>query len=343
MASHRSARKGFTLVELLVVIAIIGILVALLLPAIQAVREAVRRASCTNNLKQCGLTLHNHHSIRDRFPGVGATPTKCFSVQARLLPFAEEEALQKLIDFSQPLFLGPQGAVYLNPAQAAAAEMVLPLFRCPSDGMEDRYTEYQIGPSGGAFAGGNYVVCTGSGTGTNYDIRYATDGLFYYGSRCSFRQIKDGATNTLMMAESLLGSHSDGTGPRPGDAQRRVGWPPGLRFGSSGPGFTGVQNPDLEALAAGCTTWQGSRCSAWIVGRPLYSAFSTYMPPNTPVPDIAGQQHMGFFAARSQHPGGVNALMCDGGVRFINETIDLSIYRALGTICGKEVIPHDAY
>ncbi len=343
MYSPRFPRSAFTLVELLVVIAIIGVLIALLLPAVQAAREAARRASCVNNLRQCGLALHNYHDSYRVFPGVGDTPTRCFSVQARLLPFCEQSVLQELIDFRQPLFLGPAGAVYLNPAQAAAAAEKVSLFRCPSDGMDDYYTQYQIGASGGAFAGGNYVVCSGSGEGTSYDIRYATDGLFYYNSACSFRDITDGTTNTIVMAESLLGSHRDNTGPTPEDPQRQVGWPSGLRFGGSGPGFAGVVNPDLAALAASCTSWQGSRCSAWIVGRPLYSVFSTYMPPNTPVPDIAGQQHMGFFAARSNHPGGVNVLLGDGSVRFVGDTIDVRLYRALGTSSGREVIPGDAF
>ena len=331
-----AACRAFTLVEVLVVIAVIGILMALLLPAVQAAREAARRISCTNNLKQCGLAIHNYHDSFRVLPGIGETPTRCFSVQAKLLPFAEHASLQALIDFRQPLFLGPAGAVYLNPAQAAAAGSIVAIFRCPSDGTDDIFAEYQIGQPGDAFAGGNYVVSSGSGTGTTYDIRYPTDGPFYYDSACSFRDITDGTTNTLLMAESLLGSHRDTTGPVPEDSRRQVGWPAELRFGS-GAGFAGVENPDLSALAAGCTTWRGSRGAAWIVGRPMFSTMSTYMPPNTPIPDIAGQQHMGFFAARSNHPGGVNALWADGSVRFISETVELGLYRALGTISGGEI------
>jgi prepilin-type N-terminal cleavage/methylation domain-containing protein/prepilin-type processing-associated H-X9-DG protein len=338
MVYRSGSRKGFTLVELLVVITIIGILISLLLPAVQAAREAARRISCINNLKQCGLSIHNYHSSIHAFPGVGGTPTSCFSVQARILPFAEQTNLHNLINFSQPLFVGTAGNMKLNSVQADAAKTIVPMFRCPSDGANDLNSKYMV-DSGETLAGGNYVVCTGSGTGTTYDIRYATDGLFYYGSACDFRHIKDGASNTLMMSESLLGSLNDTAGSAPGDANRQVGWPGSgyNSFNSNSAGFVGITNPDLASVAAGCTTWEGSRCSAWIIGRPLFSAMSTYMLPNTPIPDIAGKQHMGFFAARSNHPGGVNILMADGSVRFVTDGIDLTTWRAIGTCCGGEV------
>ena len=156
-------------------IAIIGILVGLLLPAIQAAREASRRMSCGNNLKQLGVALHNYHDTYKVFPGVN--DSRSFSVQAKLLPYVEEEAVRGLIDFSQVLLTGSAGAVYLNPVQAEAARTVLPLFRCPSDGTRDVFTEYQVSTPGDAFAGGNYVVCMGSGTGTTYDYRSQTDGF----------------------------------------------------------------------------------------------------------------------------------------------------------------------
>ena len=333
------SRNGLTLVELLVVITIIGILISLLLPAVQAAREAARRISCINNIKQCGLAIHNYHSSMRAFPGVGGGPTTCFSAQAAILPFAEQGNLQALINFSQPLFVGPAGNMKLNPLQADAAKTIVPMFRCPSDGGNDLNSKYMVNP-GETLAGGNYVVCTGSGIGTTYDIRYATDGLFYYGSACDFRDIKDGASNTLMMSESLLGSMSDSTGSAPANSERQVGWPGGgySSFNANGPGFVGVVNPDLASASAGCTTWEGSRCSAWIIGRPLFSAMSTYMLPNTPIPDIAGKQHMGFFAARSNHPGGVNVLMADGSVRFVTDSIDLTTWRALGTCRGGEVL-----
>ena len=331
------APHGFTLVELLVVITIIGILIALLFPAVQAAHEAARRISCTNNLKQCGLAMHIYESGYQRFPGIGNSATTCFSVQAQLLPFAEQANLQSLIDFSLLLFTGPQGAKTLNPEQAAAARTVVPMFRCPSDGANDVFDQYMVDSNSDcAYAGGNYVVCTGSGTGITYDIRSATDGLFYYGSACGFHDIRDGASNTLLMSESLLGSGRNTTGPTPEDPTRQVGWPAAYSKFAPGGGFPGANNPDLAAVAAGCTSWQGNRCTGWINGRPLFTAMSTYLPSNSPIPDIAGQQHMGFFAARSNHPGGVNILLADGSTRFVSDGISLAVWRALGTIAGGE-------
>ncbi len=330
--SNSPRGRGFTLVELLVVIAIIGMLVALLLPAVQAAREAARRASCTNNLKQLGLALHNYHDQHRGFPGFGWTTMTSFSVQARLLPFVEQANLQGLIDFRQPLYLGSPHNQVLNPAQAAAARTPLALFRCPSDGWEDLY---QPKP-GEVLAGGNYMVCSGSGTGTNYDLRYPTDGLFYYGSGRGFQHMLDGSSNTLAMSESLLGWRSNVSGPLPAaEAGRRlIG---AMRAGHGpGPGLPGVFNPDLASLASGVTFWYGNRGFGWIVGKPLATSFCAYEVPNTPVPDLASGG-IGFYAARSNHPGGVNALLADGSVRLVSQGVARPTWHALATVAGGEV------
>lgn len=331
-------RNAFTLVELLVVMAIIGVLVGLLLPAVQAAREAARRTSCLNNLKQCGLALHNYADAHRVLPSDTDSRFGYFSVQAKLLPYAEQAALHGLIDFRQTLFLGRPGAIYLNPVQRNAARTVVPFYRCPSDGQEEINRRYMVADPADAFAGGNYVVCTGSGTGTYYDFRYRTDNVFYKDAACGFQNYVDGTSNTLAMVETLLGNQVDSTGPQPLDYRRQLCWVPGWRFGPAGqPGFPGVVNPDLAAAAALCTAWQGQRALAWIVGRPMFTAFTAYLPPNPPVPDLSGQMHVGFFHARSNHPGGVNCLLADGSVRFISDTIALGTWRALSTAAGGEV------
>ena len=327
-------RSAFTLVELLVVIAIIGILIALLLPAVQAARGAARRMSCTNNLKQCTLALHNYHDTYRCFPGLGTSSRYSFSVQARLLPFAEQKNLQDLIDFGQSLFLGSLHSQRLNPAQAAAAGTVVGMLRCPSDGEDDVYTEYYT-QSGQAFVGGNYMACSGSGTGTSYDIRYPTDGLFYYGSARGFRDLLDGTSNTVAMSETLLGSHSDTSGSLPQDPLRQIA-SARVSPNSGAPGLQGIADPDLASLVAAATRWKGNRASAWIVGKSYTTTFSTYMPPNSPISDWFAMG-IGFYAVRSHHPGGANVALSDGSIRFVSETVNLQTWRALGTIAGGEV------
>lgn len=326
-------RKAFTLVELLVVIAIIGILMALLLPAVQAAREAARRISCTNNLKQLGLALHNYHAAMNCFPGLGTTTATSFSAQAKLLPFVEQQNLQKLVDFKQPLYLGSSHSQTLNPVQAEAARTSLSLFRCPSDSAEALYEE----KAGQWLAGGNYMVCGGSGTGTNYDLRYPSDGMFYYGSARGFREMTDGSSNTLVLAESLLGPRVQVSGPLPSprDAQRLIGFF-SASPNSNGPGLAGIVNPDLASLAASSTTWYANRGFGWIVGKPLATTFSAYLAPNSPVPNM-NSMGIGFYAARSDHPGGVNVTLGDGSVRFVSDTVKLEIWRALGSSSGGEV------
>lgn len=325
-------KRGFTLVELLVVITVIGILIALLLPAVQAAREAARRSSCTNNLKQVGLALHNYHSVHNTFPGLGPDNNNSFSVQAKLLPFVEQKDLQELIDFRQPLYTGSGPNVALNPAQATAARTVVPLLRCPSCTAPSLYEE----SSGVWLAGGNYVVCGGSGTGTNYDLRYPTDGTFYYNSGRGFRDMTDGSSNTVVFSETLIGLGRNVTGALPGgrDGQRLMGSISGVSPGT--PGLTGIVNPDLAALAAACTNWKGQRAYGWIAGKAFTTTFSCYLPPNSPTPDMYAHG-IGFFAARSNHPGGVNVLMGDGSVRFVGETVKTDVWRALGTCSGGEV------
>ena len=140
------------------------------LPAVQAAREAARKTQCSNNLKQLGLALHNYHSQYNCFPGFGETTLASFSVQAKLLPFVEQRNLQDLIDFTQPLYFGDSHSQTMNPRQAVAARTRVSLFRCPSDAYEDIFDNGDE-----ALAGGNYVVCGGSGVGTAYDLRFPSD------------------------------------------------------------------------------------------------------------------------------------------------------------------------
>jgi prepilin-type N-terminal cleavage/methylation domain-containing protein/prepilin-type processing-associated H-X9-DG protein len=338
MSSHK--HNGFTLVELLVVIAIIGILIALLLPAVQAAREAARRMNCTNNLKQCGLAMHNYHDTYRALPGFMSTNGSSFSPQARLLPYAEQTNLQNLINFSLPLFTGAGPSNKLNEAEAAAAGTRVPMFRCPSDGQNDIWTSADLSyvNSDEALAGNNYMVCLGSGTGTYYDYRAQTDGAFYFGSACNFANYTDGLSNSLLFSETLLGNHQ--TTSALTDSQRQVAEVNGMPGTGNPPGLSALSpmaNPNLVASEASCTTWVGLRGAGWISDKPYSSTFVPYMSPNTPVPDFYDMGY-GLYAARSMHPGGANVTLADGSVRFISQTINLPTWQALGSIAGGEVV-----
>ncbi len=329
----RRKKNAFTLVELLVVIAIIGILIALLLPAVQAARAAARRMSCTNNLKQCGIALHNYHNSYRCFPGIGTPTNSAYSVLAKLLPFAEQQSLQDLIDFSEPVYTGggmSGSAAAISPANRVAAGTLVAMFRCPSDGQEDLFTAWDCDAAAGdAYRGTNVVACTGSGRGSSWDLRQKTDGLFYYNSSCGFRDMQDGSSNSLAFAETLLG---DGTaGSTPPDARKphdKVAW---LAMGFPG------ENPDLTGAGAGAFQWRGYRGYAWILGKSYSSTFSSYIPPNAPYPDVTVFSY-GWLSARSYHPGGVNVCLGDGSVRFVSETIDQTTWNNLGSIADGQVL-----
>ncbi len=291
-------RRGFTLVELLVVIAIIGILIALLLPAVQAAREAARRSQCTNNQKQLALAMHNYHDTHKLFPyGYIESPTTlhrrtCWMQE--IWPFVEQSPLYDLYMSDTRLWV-----MDVDP-QVRDAEIAA--FQCPSDGSEPAK-----GGSGGFRSGadgfqGNYVVSTGDeimyyGTG---DRR----GMFWRRSAVSFADVLDGTSNTLMLSESIVRGKKN-TGGWGGAGGYWGGAPHGAY------GFTTLESPNspLPDRVYRCksTTWPQAPC----------------------VSTASTNDHRNF--ARSYHPGGVNAALADGSVRFISDTINLTTYHALST------------
>jgi len=308
-ARLRCARSGFTLVELLVVIAIIGILVALVLPAVQAAREAARRASCASNLRQLGVALHNYHDTLGNTPVARNPWPLVHSALARMLPFAEQENLQRLVDFTVPVSHANNQAASQTPVQ---------LFLCPSDGQRGRVP-------GSAHAGTNYVVSTGSGT-VDAGLIESGDGVFTQ-SPLGFRDVLDGLSNTAAISETILGHGAASTGTTPGDARREILLVPG----GSDP------TPALCQAAAGA--WSGQRGAKWIdghYGNTLYNHFYAPNPANWDCGNASGNK--GLSTARSWHPGGVQVLVCDSSVRFVASTIQLDAWRALATRAGGEVV-----
>lgn len=329
-------RRGFTLVELLVVIAIIGVLISLLLPAVQSAREAARRMSCGNNLKQIGLAMHVYaNTFGDMLPNTGwpgTTYPNDHSPLARLLPHLEQANLQELIDFN--IELGHPGKEDLPADLWLVAATTIPTFLCPSDGEEPVHDATL--PSGRTIpvAGTNYAMNQGSGLdGVFHPSFHPSDGLCWVGARVRFRSITDGLTNTLAFTESLRG---------PCDTPSSASTPNMQVYRGVGPadadGAAAADAGGLPAVLPAITGWNGNRLSWWLRGCiPDGPVMNGRFTPNCEVPDILNRSAK-VTAARSRHPGGVNACMCDGSVHFISESIDRATWHALWTRAGGELV-----
>jgi prepilin-type processing-associated H-X9-DG protein len=331
--SHFRARRGITLIELMIVFSILSLLIALLLPAVQSVREAARRTQCASNLRQIGIGLNNYMQIMGCYPpnvlNFGHDPWNYFSIQARILPQLDEQPLYNTINFS----------VATYPQVWNFRESILPEAR-PANSINDTARLTQISvflcPSdGGAFAetGTNYRGNTG--VGLNYQQTAeepdSGNGMLAEFGLVTPARVPDGMSHTALFSERLRGSGSDGINPARDTFNLQV-----LVFTAdelllAAQAAARLNNPLIFTEQGRYWFWLGRE-------RTLYNHAQV---PNGIIPDAMYANILtarGMSSARSYHPGGVNVLMGDGSGRFVTETITQAVWRGLGTRNGGELV-----
>lgn len=359
-SSISNLRKAFTLVELLVVIAVIGILAAMLLPALSAVQEAAKRTQCSSNLRQLGVALIAYASTNDVLPpgsiayySKGSLDFRRWSVHSKLLTYLEQSSIRADIDYSQrPEWQGNTTATYQS----------VSIFLCPSDpksstGRKDDYIDLNGNTVGSSIDfGTNYGAVMGDwyvwgGIGTNVSVlNVPPRSAFYVNSATRMTDIYDGVSRTMLMAEvktfqSLIRDCQTGAF--------------GLSFIQNA-----YQYPETSAdfktlsssnpYASGCDVQIEGSHTQWFDGSVHHTGVTTAWTPNHKTTrvvsgvaydcDLTGRREQrgdkgptfAAVTARSMHRGGVNALFADGHVDFISETIDGSVWRAMGTISERD-------
>ncbi len=334
------SRRGFTLIELLVVIAIIAVLIGLLLPAVQAAREAARRAQCINNLKQIGLAVHNYHDTNGSFPP--ARKGCCWGTwNISILPFIEQTQAFNAWNSAGNNAVPPDGNFrYFGVTNQTVSNLVISAFLCPSD------------------RGGN----------PNNPVTRTVDGIRY---ECKFRNyvVNMGNTNigqmnfpanTTPVLIQFLGAPFYDMGSPNIDIAPSNTYAPG-RTTRNLVGIAGVTDGTSNTLAVSeLIMSQSNRDLRGFTQWGDAAGFTTNIGPNSPSPDVHDWCNNAikfdppllcntlgpndkYYAARSRHPGGVNTAMCDGSVRFAKNSVNIFIWRALSSTNGGEVISSDSF
>ncbi len=315
-------RKGFTLIELLVVITIIGVLVALLVPAVQTARESMRRVSCANNLKQLGLALNNYADHHQYFPrGI----YRGYSLHVHVLPHLEQTAVYNAINFANvpSIFIGQQTPNF------TASRITIDAFLCPSDNWQS--SEPYIGTQRRT----NYAGNGGYGL-QQYGMNGPLDaGFVGKPSRPGgFADLTDGASNTAAMSEWVLWSGLNGDK----DSLSAT-------FGTDD-----LPQPDqFDAFVTQCVSLnpltapeKPAKFCFWIAGGYGQTMMNHAIQPNGHSCVNGSNVDYGAFTASSHHPTGANVLFIDGHVQFTQSTISLATWRAISTRSGGEVISADS-
>ena len=334
MRRRNAFYPAFTLVELLVVIAIIGILVALLLPAIQAAREAARRSQCTNNMKQLSLAALNYESSKRRLPpSVEVSPATMtgannggWGVHGYLLDYMEEQSVRNLVDIKK---------AWDN--QQAISNLRINSFSCPSDSQAAEVRD----PGGGKalLYSTTYTFNMGTWFVYNPATNEGGDGLFYPNSNLRLAKISDGTSKTLMAAEVKAWTHY-------------------TRNGGSPPPTPPATAEEAATIVASGGEYKNTGHTEWPDGRVHHTGFTATMTPNTFVKYVrngetldadynswqegkdwpGGNPTYAIVTSRSYHSSGVNVAMADGSVQNVSDDIGLLVWRAKATRAGGETL-----
>lgn len=337
----RKRHAGFTLVELLVVIAIIGILVALLLPAVQAAREAARRNACLNNLKQIGLAIANYESaIGELPPGAKVERADCrkpetgedcrgVSMYVVLFPYLEDRSFSDQLDTILAERTDGDWAwgFFLSRLISSDQRIRVPIFQCPSVSDELDFAERidYFGISGGRYEYDDSprpptdVIQPRAPGGRGFVY---TDGLFYWRDAVPMRQITDGTSNTMAVGESVHWSRWGGPPGHPGYDNPEIGGPCAWFFG--GAGWLDFSYRTDRNKIRNISTGRGLRTTHEPMNSSLFPITAENVDMNSPL--------------SSEHPGGIQVVFADGHVEFLQEDIDEYVYKSLATRAGGEVI-----
>jgi prepilin-type N-terminal cleavage/methylation domain-containing protein/prepilin-type processing-associated H-X9-DG protein len=344
----RTKRAGYTLVELLVVIAVVALLMAILLPAVQTAREAARRIQCTNNLKQLGLALHEYESAYSAYPpsmvlsGIGHAPSWVggWGVNARILPFLDQVALYNAINWSSS---------FDAPVNSTVPATVVSVFICPSDPGPATFDDPNIGTTSVV----SYGWCMGDW--------YVWGGFAMLPNTASFApnrsrrqsEFRDGLSQTMMASEVTtrqtrridcggLSQISNPTNVPPPST-------PPDQIPELGPGGSCTESPSGHTAWANGGVDQSGMTTAWTPNTKVQARRTQSTVLNLNLGESVDLDLIGIresnggptFAAvtsRSYHPQGVNALFGDGSVRFLKESLDGALWRALSTVNGSEIV-----
>lgn len=334
------ANRGVTIVELLVTISVVGVLLALLLPAVASSRESARRIQCQHHLREIGIACQNHVSTHRAFPYTSSSPGRIIgdegdSFQLAASPHAMlmaslDHSIYNKIDFEDRWLTDlsrPLGAI--NAANNAILKVNLPFLRCPSD-------RQQAGAN-------NYRANVGIGLRHTFPDRYLAclddrngRGAFMNAKATRPNSFSDGLSNTVLFSEKVIGDFSN---DRMSPFRDRFSWP------------TAHLPCSIDGVVRICTSQAPSDYSHlsfggsnWLVGGLNATWYNHLLTPNSKTPDcgkggtISAGGGAGIYTARSFHLGGVNILLADGSGRFVSESVSTTIWQAIGTRNGSELV-----